>query len=343
MYQRDYASKIRVGLVGVGSHTYRNLLPALHHLPVTLAAMCSRGQDLLRRTADEFPCPIYPSAAEMYAHERLDAVLISVSPQQHADLVCQALQHNLHVFVEKPPAMSAAEVQRMIDQRGERVVVVGFKKVFMPAAEKAYEIIHSPRYGGLKSILAVYPMSMPENGAQVLASGAFTNWLGNGCHPLSLMLAAAGPVKRVTTHRTQDGSGAVILEFANGVVGNLHLACGPQPIETYHFFADKWHLTIDNGDRVVLQRGIPFEYARTWNFAPAGDESGAVVWEPQNSLATLENKALFLQGIVQELKCFCDAVLEQRQAYPGSLEFALSVMQVYEAALLSEGKPVALA
>ena len=212
----------------------------------------------------------------------------------------------------------------------------------MPAAEKAYEIIQSPRYGSLKSILAQYPMSMPENGAEILSKGIFTNWLGNGCHPLSLMLAAGGPVKNVTTFRSRDGFGLVVLEFTSGVLGNLHLASGPQPLEEYHFYGEKWHLTIQNADRLVLQRGIPFDYANTWNFAPPGDESGAVVWEPQNSLATLENKALFLQGIVQEMKCFCDAVLENKKPRFGSLEFAYEVMQVYEAALLSDGKTIAL-
>jgi predicted dehydrogenase len=326
----------------VGSHTYRNLLPALHHLPVTLAAMCNRGAEILQRTAEEYACPVYPSAKEMYEHEKLDGVIISVSPQQHPRLVCEALEHGLHVFVEKPPAMRAAEVQQMIDLRGDRVVVVGFKKAFMPAAEKAYEIIQSPRYGELKSILAVYPMSIPADGEQVLEDGSFTNWLGNGCHPLSLMIAAGGEVKNVTTIRAQSGFGVVALEFANGVVGSLHLASGPQPVEEYHFYGEKWHLTIFNSSRVVLQRGIPFDYANTWNFAPPGDESGAVVWEPQNSLATLENKALFTQGIVQELKSFCDAVLEKKPLRQGSLEFALEVMQVYEAALLSGGKTIAI-
>jgi predicted dehydrogenase len=185
-------------------------------------------------------------------------------------------------------------------------------------------------------------MSIPANGEEILSTGTFTNWLGNGCHPISLMLAAGGDAASVTTHRSPDGHGIVALEFASGLVGNLHLASGPLPMEEYHFYGEKWHLTIQNSSRVVLQRGIPFEYATTWRFAPPGDDHGALVWEPQNSLATLENKALFVQGIVQELKCFCDAVLENKPARFGSLEFARVVMQVYEAALLSGGRAISL-
>ena len=80
----------------------------------------------------------------------------------------------------------------------------------------------------------------------------------------------------------------------------------------------------------------------TTEYAPPGDASGAVVWEPQNCLATLENKALFTQGMWAEMKYFCDCVLAGKSAERGSLEFALDVMRVYEAALLSGGQRVAI-
>ena len=73
---------------------------------------------------------------------------------------------------------------------------------------------------------------------------------------------------------------------------------------------------------------------------PEGDDSGAVVWEPQNSLATLENKALFVQGMYDEMKYFCDCVLENKAPEYCGLDFAYHVMQVYEAALVSNGEKV---
>ena len=60
------------------------------------------------------------------------------------------------------------------------------------------------------------------------------------------------------------------------------------------------------------------------------------------TLGTLENKALFTQGFYDEMRYFCDCVLSEKAAKMGSLEFALSVMKVYEAALLSDGNRVAL-
>src|SRR5258708_39658902 len=78
------------------------------------------------------------------------------------------------------------------------------------------------------------------------------------------------------------------------------------------------------------------------DFTSSGTESGSVVWEVNHCLATLENKALFVQGIFDELLDFCQAVLENRPLRIGNLESALHVMQVYEAALCSRGNPVAI-
>jgi predicted dehydrogenase len=94
--------------------------------------------------------------------------------------------------------------------------------------------------------------------------------------------------------------------------------------------------------QVELRRGIPFEYGKTTTFAPEGDDSGTIVWRAENNLATLENKALFTQGIYNECRHFCDCILEGRQPETGSLEQALEIMKIYEAALISNGKPVAL-
>ena len=92
----------------------------------------------------------------------------------------------------------------------------------------------------------------------------------------------------------------------------------------------------------MLQRGIPSQYGITTDYIPEGINSGAVVWEPQNSFATLENKALFTQGFFHEMWYFCERILMGKPVEQGSLEFALLVMKAYEAGLLSEGDRIGI-
>ena len=60
-------------------------------------------------------------------------------------------------------------------------------------------------------------------------------------------------------------------------------------------------------------------------------------------LATLEGKQLMTQGMYEEMRYFCQCALAGTPAEHGHLEFALDVMQTYEAALLSGGERVAVA
>ena len=196
-------------MLGVGSHTYRNILPAMTFLPVELKAFCDMDLDLAKITAHQYGVSnCYQRIEEMLTKESLDAVFIAVPPRQHPQLTIQALDAGLHVWLEKPPAMRAEQVQQMIERQNGKVVVVGFKKVFMPSTRKVIELLNQSEFGQLKSI------------------------------PLSLILAVGGTVDSVSTYRGKNGGGVCILSFDSGAVGNLHLAAGGgsgQPIEQYSF------------------------------------------------------------------------------------------------------------
>jgi predicted dehydrogenase len=345
-YQREFDRHLRVALVGVGSHAYRNVLPALHFLPVRLVAVCDINEALARVTAEEYGINrIYTNASKMYANETLDAVFICVGPQQHPQLTIEALDAGLHVWLEKPPAMRASQIESMKQHVGDRVVVVGFKKAFMPATNKACELIESGRCGQLATIMAEYPIKMPDEGAAVLENGRYTDWLANGVHPLSLMLRVGGKVEAVNWHRSSNGGGAVILQYPNGVTGILHIwgwSGYAAASERYSFIGQAGAVIIDNSTRVSWHKGIEFAYGRTTTFAPPGIESGSTTWEIQNRLATLENGGLFVQGMYDEMLYFCDHVLKGQQPEIGSLDFALEIMKVYEAVLHSQGERVAI-
>lgn len=119
-YQKSYETRLRIGVVGVGSHTYRNLLPTLNYLPVQLAAFCDLNVDATQTVADQYGVPaVYSSSKAMYEAEKLDAVLLSVSPNLHPELCLEALSYGLHVWMEKPPAMFSHEIEEMISARKE--------------------------------------------------------------------------------------------------------------------------------------------------------------------------------------------------------------------------------
>jgi predicted dehydrogenase len=342
-YQRDFARRVRTALIGVGSHAYRNLLPVLTYLPVELRAVCAKtNKERAEYTASQYGCRAYIDVGTMLEEEDIEAVLICLPPAVQADVAVQVLSRGKHVWLEKPPGITSLQIEEMIASRGDSVAVVGFKKAFMPVTDKAIEIAGSPEYGNLNSILAIYPTRIPGKNEPPDPTDKVQDWLLNGVHPISFALAVGGDPVSVQALTGKNGHGSCCIRFRDGVIANLHLASGPMPMESYYLFGDKWHLDIYNNNRISLHRGIPMVYGKTTEFVAPGDDSGAVVWEASNCHASLENKALFTQGIFRELQYFFECILEGKKPQRGSLEFALQVMRVYEGAIKSAGHEVVL-
>jgi predicted dehydrogenase len=342
IYQRDASRRIRLGMVGVGSHAYRNILPTLTYLPVELIAVADIDAARAAVTARQYGARSYADAVTMYEREKLDAVLLAVSPALHPRLAIDAMAAGLHVWMEKPAGLRAAPVRDVLAARNGKIAMVGYKKAFAPATLKARQLLAGEGLKPIRNLFGIYRLSVPANGREVLDNGTMTNWLNNGCHPLSALVALGGPVEAVQVIQGRNGGGTCLLFHRSGAIANLHLAEGApggQPLERYAVFGGTQSIEIENTRKLVWQRGIKSEYAKGTTFAPLDQDGGAVVWEAQDSYNTLENKAVFTQGLFGSLDHFCAAVLGVVEpGYLGSLEFAVEVTQIYEAALLSEGR-----
>lgn len=68
---------------------------------------------------------IYSDLADLLSQETLDAVDICSPPASHADDAGQSLAAGLHVFCEKPVAMSLAEADGMLAASASAIQVGG--------------------------------------------------------------------------------------------------------------------------------------------------------------------------------------------------------------------------
>lgn len=349
LFEHENERRLKIAVVGCGSHAERSIFPCFPYLAVDVVAVCDPQRARAEKAARQFGVSVIcDSLAEVIQMGDAEAVLLAVGPRQHPELACQALDSGLHVWLEKPPALAVRGVDRMIQSRDAsgKFVVVGLKKVFMPATGRMQSSLADSKFGALRTLTARYPTEVPPNGADVLHQERFTDWLGNGIHPLSLMVYLGGRPDFVTTHRAPNGGGFVVLEYPSGAVGSLHLALGhgrSGPMERYEIVCEHGHMVLDNNTRLSIYRpGYPFDYTRGHDYAAGGEDVAALIYEPQHSLSTLDNKAIFLQGFVQELEHFVYACLHDAPPTRGTLELARAVMECYEASLLSEGQPVRL-
>jgi predicted dehydrogenase len=341
--------RLRVGVVGCGSHAYRSIFPCFDYLAAELVATCDVDLARAKKYSSHFGArAAYAKLGDMIEAGGIDAVVLVVGPAQHPPLACEALAAGLHVWMEKPPAQDVAGIDQMIAARNKsgKVVSVGFKKAFMPAARRMREVIDAGGLGQIRTISARFPLGIPGDGQKVLSEKRYTNWLGNGVHPLSLLIHLAGRPESVTTHRSPLGGGFMVFQFPTGAVACLHDSqgqAGSSMLERYEVVCDKGNIVCDNNVKLTIYRpGAPFDYGRGFDFTAGADETAAITYDVQHTLSTLYNKAIFIQGFVPELDHFVSACLDGNPVTTGTLEQARVVMECYEAVLRSEGNAVRL-
>jgi predicted dehydrogenase len=97
-------------------------------------------------------------AARIFADPQIDAVIICTLNASLAPLALAAIRAGKHVLVEKPGAISVAEVDELIaaaDRGGVRVRV-GFNHRFHPALQKAHELFAAGALGPLMFLRGRY-------------------------------------------------------------------------------------------------------------------------------------------------------------------------------------------
>ena len=95
---------IKIGWIGCGTHASEMLLPQLVRLPVKIVALCDVDGQRLAQIGDRYGVAArYDKAAQLLAHEELDAIGLAVGPAIHLELGLQALSRGWPVFMEKPP------------------------------------------------------------------------------------------------------------------------------------------------------------------------------------------------------------------------------------------------
>ncbi|MCL2361562.1 MAG: Gfo/Idh/MocA family oxidoreductase [Defluviitaleaceae bacterium] len=347
---------LRIGYVGCGSHSRRNILTTLGYVPVEKAAICDLNKEKPAVFAREFGFKAhYNSHLEMLENEKLDAVFIVSNYDKNARPVfCKiaedCLNAGCHVWMEKPPAAEADELVRLkaLAKQVNKQVAVGFKKMFFPANEKAKELMG----GDIQLALFQYPQYIPTQEEfdaymQMQPIWPVTGFLDHICHPISLMIYLMGYPRDLYYSRNAMGGGNATFTFHNGAVASLALTHGAANNggmeRTTLIGNDNQHIVVDNNIKLSLHRSPKdLPYGNSPSFYMGGPEDATAVWEPEFSLGQLYNNSFFLLGYYGEINEFCNAILEKRDISKGHLDDAIQITKIFCAFAEGANKRIAL-
>ncbi len=135
------SKRLAIGFIGAGNYASSMLLPHLAQLPNAELVHVTTTKSLSAVNAQRrfgFTTAS-TSASAVLEDESLDAIFVVTRHATHADLVCRALETGKAVFVEKPLALTAEELERItevITKTGNDRLMVGFNRRFAPMLAK---------------------------------------------------------------------------------------------------------------------------------------------------------------------------------------------------------------
>jgi len=227
---------LRVGVVGAGAIAQTAHLPVLHKMRgVQLAAICDNDRPKARSLADRFGIPdAFSDIEDLLELRELDAVVVATPNHLHEPHVLSALAAGKHVMCERPLALSARGVERIVAAaaRANRVVAVANNLRFRSDVQALDGFLRGGELGKLTGVRAgVYEPKHSTEGWRLrraeAGGGAFFEH-GIPLLDLALWLNDFPDPVRVSAHMDR-GKGANAVEDAM----TLQLECASGVVSTF--------------------------------------------------------------------------------------------------------------
>lgn len=121
----------------------------------TLVAVCDIDSDKAKAFAEQFNARAYTDYEDMLTTEKPDAVHICLPHYLHCDAALLSLKLGCKVFLEKPPAMTRAQLEMLESADDGKNITVCFQNRFNATTECVKQMIASQRFGRLLGAMAI--------------------------------------------------------------------------------------------------------------------------------------------------------------------------------------------
>jgi predicted dehydrogenase/threonine dehydrogenase-like Zn-dependent dehydrogenase len=250
-----------LGFIGSGNYASRILIPAFKKAGAQLHTIVSSGgvSATHHGQKNDFHAAS-TEASQVLDNPDINTVVVVTRHNTHASYVMQALERGKHVFVEKPLALTDADLVAIdvaYKQASNVKLMVGFNRRFAPMVVKMKSLLSNitePK----SLIMTMNAGSIPaDNWVQDTAVGG-GRILGEACHYVDLMRHLVGheivsvQARRMGEHpgvAVSEDKASITLGFADGSFGTIHyFANGGKvfPKERVEVFAGGGVLQLDN-------------------------------------------------------------------------------------------------
>lgn len=209
-------SKFRVGVIGTGAIAKISHLPILaDREDVDLVGVMAKHLENAQRAKQRYAFGAAVETLDELIQLDLDCAFVLSPKPEHPAQVMRLLQAGIHVFCEKPLAMTLREAGEMAEkaEKTGKTLMVGFNRRFAPVYRKAKEA-----YGDLAPDVIIAQKNRPAS--------EYRATLENAIHMVDLMRYLSGECISVEAHSKfmdpyYETLTTAQLQFENGTMGML--------------------------------------------------------------------------------------------------------------------------
>ncbi len=147
MTNQDTFDPVRVGIVGLGRSGWGIHANALAEMTehFSIVAVCDPDQTRQDEANIRFGCRTYDYYTDFVDDDAVELVVVATPSQMHRNDAMEAMEAGKHVLVEKPMALTVAEVDEMMAtaQRTEQILTANQNYRYAPDFLKIKEVIEA--------------------------------------------------------------------------------------------------------------------------------------------------------------------------------------------------------
>ncbi len=304
-----------IGWIGAGAFSSSTLLPAFKAAGASRLVAVTSASGLSARNLAErggFARAVTGSDAVIDDPD-VDVVVVATPHDSHATLAARALRAGKHVWVEKPLALSEAELDEVEAARpGGGVLFVGFNRRFSPAVRSVVDGLTSSR-GPISIVYRVAAGPVPDkHWYRDRRQGG--RLLGEVCHFVDACAAIIGqPARSVRVVAGGDGETlmaqdlAVALSYPDGSLATIaYSSAEPAGLgkEKVEILRGPIQATIDDFRKVTVNNKVTWSGAQDKGHAAAVSEFLSAVQGGQRAateVALLESSRTVIEGVASLL------------------------------------------